>query len=331
MRVAVVMPVAEDSPSYRRAIAALRAAAPPPDETVVVCDGPAPGAAGVARAAGFLVVERDVAGGPAVARNAGARATDADVLLFVDADVAVHPDLIARARAALAADDVAAVVGCYDDAPPEKNFFSQYKHLLQRYVHLDAKREGSTFWGACGAIRRRVFVEMRGFDERYRRPSVEDIELGYRLKAAGHRIQFRPELEVTHLKRWTFVSLLKSDVLRRALPWTWLLLREARVERDLNLRYRSRLAGVLACALALSLVLAFFDQRTLVVAAGCGVALVTIDWRLAAFFAARGGAWFAARAIAWHWFYYVYSTLTFVAGVVTYPIVGRRRVMLTGE
>jgi hypothetical protein len=53
--------------------------------------------------------------------------------------------------------DLAAVIGSYDDEPFEPNFLSQYKNLLHHYVHQTANRDASTFWGACGAIRRESF------------------------------------------------------------------------------------------------------------------------------------------------------------------------------
>ena len=78
-------------------------------------------------------------------------------------------------------------------------------------------------------------LALGGFDEGYRQPSIEDIELGYRLKQAGHRIRLCKALQVKHLKRWSVVSLLKSDFFDRALPWTELILRDRRVINDLNL------------------------------------------------------------------------------------------------
>ena len=47
---------------------------------------------------------------------------------------------------------------------------------------------------------------MGGFDEGYHEPTIEDIDLGYRLKKAGYRIQLVKELQVKHLKRWEFLS-----------------------------------------------------------------------------------------------------------------------------
>ena len=44
---------------------------------------------------------------------------------------------------------------------------------------------------------------MSGFDlKTFRLPSVEDIDLGYRLKDAGYRICLDKSLQVKHLKEW---------------------------------------------------------------------------------------------------------------------------------
>ena len=65
---------------------------------------------------------------------------------------------------------------------------------------------------------------MGGHDERYRRPCIEDIELGYRLRDAGHEIRLCRDLQVKHLKRWRLGDMLTTDLLKRAVPWTRLML-----------------------------------------------------------------------------------------------------------
>jgi hypothetical protein len=55
------------------------------------------------------------------------------------------------------------LIGSYDDAPGANNFLSQYKNLFHHYTHQTGSEEASTFWGACGAIRRDVFLDGRWF------------------------------------------------------------------------------------------------------------------------------------------------------------------------
>jgi hypothetical protein len=117
---------------------------------------------------------------------------------------------------------------------------------MHRYVHQSGKAEAGTFWSGCGAIRRSVFLQHGGFDEGYRRPAIEDIELGYRLSAAGHRIVLDHGLEVKHLKRWTFVNLVKTDIFDRGMPWTELILRDGNMPNDLNIQLSQRVSVALA-------------------------------------------------------------------------------------
>ena len=77
-------------------------------------------------------------------------------------------------------------------------------------------------------------------------PAIEDIELGYRLRMAGRKVILDKELQVTHLKRWTFWGLLKTDILDRGIPWTELILRDRYMPNDLNLELSQRVSVALA-------------------------------------------------------------------------------------
>jgi len=239
------------------------------------------------------------------------------VLFFVDADVRLEPDAISRVQAEFQADPLlAALCGSYDEAPGAQNFVSQYKNLLHHFVHQESAAEGTSFWAGCGAIRRDIFQRVGGFNVRYRRPSIEDIELGYRLRKAGYHTRLVKSLQVSHLKRWTLRSLLDSDVRDRALPWTRLILSEREMPADLNLKWPHRLSALCACVMVPAFACAPFFPSTLAPAAVCAALLLLLNWKLYAFFAARRGILFALAAIPLHWFYYVYSTLAFALGVV---------------
>jgi hypothetical protein len=116
---------------------------------------------------------------------------------------------------------------------------------MHAYVHQKGSHQASTFWSGCGAIRRSVFMNHSGFSETYRRPAVEDIELGYRLKRDGCKILLDRGVLVTHLKRWTFWNLIKTDILDRGIPWTELIMRDRRMPDDLNLQLSQRVSVAL--------------------------------------------------------------------------------------
>jgi GT2 family glycosyltransferase len=238
-----------------RCLDALRASDSTGHEVIVVDDGSTDASAEVARSRGFEVVRLDARRGPAAARNEGARRARGRVLLFLDSDVLARAGTVARVEAFFREhSEMSALFGSYDDAPDAQSFVSQYKNLVHHFIHQRSRAEAETFWAGCGAVRRDAFARVGGFDEsRYTRPSIEDIELGRRLRRRGFRIALDRELQVKHLKRWTLASLLRADIRDRALPWSRLILEEGSMPRDLNLRAADRASAALACAAFLTL------------------------------------------------------------------------------
>ena len=225
---------------------------------------------------------------------------------------------------AFADPEIAAVIGSYDRHPRAGNFLSQLKNLSHRHVHQSAREEAFTFWGACGAVRREAFDAVGGFDERYRAPSIEDIELGYRLRRAGYRIRLLKTLEVTHLKRWTIRGLLRTDIVGRAWPWSKLLLREGRIENDLNVAWRGRAAVAAAGCLVLALALSPWVAAARAGALLASATLLVLDAPLLQYLAAERGWTFAVRAIPWRWLAHACSGATFGLAAVHWWVRDRR-------
>jgi GT2 family glycosyltransferase len=328
VELAVVVPAYDAVRFLGRSLPALRAAEP--ELPVVVVDaGSTDGTGALARELGARVVRLPEREGPAGARNAGVAAALSEVVLFVDADCVLHADAIARVRDAFRAEpELVALCGSYDAHPPERNFFSLYMNLRHHYTHQRARREPASFWAGCGAVRREAFLRAGGFDaERYPRPEIEDIELAGRLRRLG-RLRLDPELQVTHLKRWTFRSVVETDVFRRALPWARLIRETGKLPDDLNLRRSQRLAAALAPVALLALPLGAWAAATgrLGLAAACGAALaasLTLSGRMLACFARSAGPSFAVRAWLFHQVHLVYSAL--VLGLAFWPRRARAR------
>ena len=288
---------------------------------VVIDDGSTDDSAAVARSFGFHVISTGRPVGPAVARNIGARTARTDLLFFLDADVCVHPDTLERIVRRVDEDPkLDSVMGSYDEEPASRGFISQYKNLMGCYFHPRAKHSASTFWSACGGIRRSVMLEFGGFDERYTRPCVEDIELGARMLAAGRRLALDPLIRVKHLKGWTLFRLIKTDIFDRALPWTRLVLRDSHLPNDLNLRYRERFSVAFTWIAILSLAAAFDRPFFLIPFAAAIATTVILQREFWQFLARRGGWGFAIAVIPVHLLYFSYSGLAFGVGLVMHLV-----------
>ncbi len=296
----VVVPATDRPVTLARCVAALEASTDAPDEVLVV-DGPSDLSA-------------------SEARNVGVDRATGDVVVFVDADVEVHPDAIGRLRAAFdAADPPDAVYGSYDDAPHAPGVVSRFRNLLHHHVHHQAAGPAETFWTGLGAVRRTSFTAVGGFDEdRYPHPSIEDIELGTRLAAAGATILVDPRIQGTHLKRWTLRSMVWTDLARRAIPWTQLLVRDRRSSTALNLSWRHRLSAASCAAVVGAAALGQF-----LVALGALVALVALNHVFYRLLVRRLGLVGAAAGIGLHGLHHLVSLLAVPIGLAL-AVVDRR-------
>ena len=273
----VVVPATDRPPTLQRCLAALEAGTRKPD-SVAVMEGP-------------------TGAGPAAARNLGAAGCEADVLVFVDSDVEVHPEALALIERRFADDpELAAIFGGYDDDPAHPALTSRYRNLLHHHVHAGAAGEAETFWAGLGAVRRERFEAVGGFDaELFPEPSVEDIELGMRLRREGARIVLDPQVRGRHLKRWSPLSMVQTDFGRRGVPWARLLLRQGGDSTTLNLGWRRR-ASATTSVLLLAAPLA---RRPRLAAAALGANLA-LDRDLYALLARRGGTKLLLAGIGLH-------------------------------
>lgn len=291
MRLSLVVPATDDPPTLERCLEAVRAAAQPPDEVVVVRLPPH--------------------SGPARARNNGAARATGQVIAFVDADVLVHPDAFARIRAAFAGDPgLVAVFGSYDDRVATSGVVAGFRNLLHHTVHQRSAGEAATFWAGLGAVRADALAAVGGFDaERYPRPSIEDIELGGRLAAKG-RIVLDPDLRGTHLKEWSLTSMMVTDYARRGVPWVELMAEHRVVPATLNLGFRER-ASVVAALVAAGAVVA----RRPGLVAGAVVATVALNADLYGVIARRLGARGLVAAVPLHVLHQLVAVAAVPAGV----------------
>src|SRR5438067_2536126 len=316
----VIIPVWFGGTNFAKCLASALAAIKKRDEIIVVADGEGDGSWRIAEQMGARVIKLPSRNGPGRARNIGAEASESDILFFIDSDVIIPLDSIERIRSIFETEkDLAALIGSYDEEPAESNFHSQFKNLFHHFVHQRGSTEASTFWGACGAIRREVFLKTGGFDPRYDRPCIEDIELGYRLKADSQKIRLLPDLQVKHLKRWNAYSLIGTDVFDRATPWTELIWdrfirQKPRVPNDLNLGLSYRLSLISSFLLVAVSIASFFTRWAWPLILIFGALFIWVNVPFFRFFKLKRVGRFALHALAWRFGYDIYSGVGFCYG-----------------
>ncbi|MDJ0648655.1 MAG: glycosyltransferase family 2 protein [Xenococcaceae cyanobacterium MO_188.B19] len=290
-------------------------------ELIVVDDGSTDESAAIARKFGAKVLQTGGREGPGAARNLGAEVAKGDYLCFLDADCEVCQNAIALLGQKLQSKPkIDVLFGSYDDAPKAVNFVAQYKNLMHHYVHQQGNEDASTFWAGFGVVKRTLFLEVGGFDlKKYPRPSIEDIELGYRLKQAGANIYLAKDLQVKHHKAWKLLGLIKTDIFDRGIPWTKLLLEnKTKIVNDLNLQTSSRISIIAVYSLIFCLLGSILNLATVIAAVLLVVFLLYLNWDVYRFFYEKRGIIFTIKVIPLHWLYYFYGGLSFGLGTFIY-------------
>lgn len=133
--------------------------------------------------------------GPAAARNSGIRAARGDCIALTDADCTVDPDWLAELVQPLAAPDVGIAGGRILSVEPCNRIerfgesIHDHRRALEEFVPPYAI---SMNW----ASRRSVLLEVGLFDETLLRG--EDVDLAWRIAAAGFRLVYRHGALIRH-------------------------------------------------------------------------------------------------------------------------------------
>ena len=311
--IAAVIPAWNAAALLPEVIGAIRASHLPVGEIILFDDGSTDDTAGVARALGARVIRNDGNPlGPGEGRNRATATTDAALVVFVDSDVVVHPDAIARLAGVFTNPNVVAAFGSYDDNPPAPRVPSQYANLRHHYVHQQGPVYASTFWAGLGMVRRAEFLAIGGYDRGFGMPNIEDIEFGARIIARGGRIKLVREAQATHLKNWSLRQLWRTDIFSRAIPWSRLIGSGRHAGGDLNGATRERVAAVLAYSIPLGLAGGLLSRWWLLFALLAALAYVVHNRGFFSFLSTRLKGMRLAGAIALHWTYHLYASAIFV-------------------
>ena len=255
-RISIIIPVHNGGDDLRRCMASIAKAMGGDTEVIVVddaSDDEAIDAAlmGLPEARVLRIDDGPV--GPARARNWAAARARGEILVFVDADVAIRSNAIDELVSPLISSgpegSLVATIGSYDDRPADPGVAATYANLRHHRVHQSVRNPVPGFWTGLGAVRRSVFEELEGFDEIFDRPSIEDVEFGLRVGASGRTIHVIPSAMGTHLKSWTIADLWRTDLFARGIPWGRAMELHPELGWSLNGSPRNRVA-MLALAFA---------------------------------------------------------------------------------
>ena len=312
--ICAVIPAHNAAATLAECIEALRQGTLPPSRIIVFDDGSTDGTTHIAQRAGAVVITNPGAPvGPAMGRNTAARSAQNPIIVFVDSDVLVHRDGVERLVAALLEEpNVAATFGSYDNAPRALRYAGRYVNLRHHVIHQAADRKAETFWSGFGAVKRSAFDQIGGFETQYTVPSLEDVELGVRLRKAGWRITLVKDALAKHCKDWRLLQLWRTDIMYRAIPWTLIMLESGSRDKVLNASPRERAKAAIALLSLASLLASAVSPLLLAPAAAGGLLYTYLNRDFYGVLRRSGGARLAVVGGLLHAAYHIYAPLTFM-------------------
>lgn len=181
-------------------------------EVIVVDDASTDDTVEVCSRYPVTIIRLDENRGPSYCRNLGVRSSRGDVIFFLDSDVTFGPGLLGRMAGILEGDPGLSGVGTISGPDPlNPGFYPRY-FALQRYLLYGSlagnNRYRDVICTRCGLLKRPVFDEVGGFDESYRKPSIEDYDFSVRMRGR-HKIYYDMTLRNNHYWPDSFMKIFR--------------------------------------------------------------------------------------------------------------------------
>lgn len=318
-QISIIIPVHNGAATISQCLSSIGQSSFTNYEIIVVDDGSIDATADIAKRFPCRFYSFKTSRGAASARNYGAKQAEGKFLFFTDSDITIQQDTLQKIFDLLTSGTgFHAVIGSYTKQTPVKKFFSVFKNYCHHFTHQKSKEEALTFWTGCGAISREIFLKLEGFKESYLSASIEDIEFGYRLSRQGYRIKLEKPIMVTHLKHYTFISLIRSDVLNRAVPWTNLMLQSHTFQSDLNTTFANAVSVFTVQIIPFTIILAMFHSDLLLVVSIEMIIFVLCNIDFYQFLLKNDTFCFTLKAVAMSFVYFYYSGLGLILGLLKF-------------
>jgi glycosyltransferase involved in cell wall biosynthesis len=275
-------------------------------EVVVVDDASTDESRDIIKKSPARLVELKEHAGVSRARNAGAKNSSGDILLFIDADCLLKKDALSLIERSMGS-GAQIIGGTYTPIPfDSENFFSNFQSIFINYN--ETKGEPDYIAAHCLAIDRSVFNEVGGFvEDSYMgvAAGVEDVELSHRLRRAGYNLRMNPGILVRHIFNFTFFKSM-ANAFKKSKVWTMYSLHNKDALKDSGTASVGLKFNVFVYFLSIFLILSYLIGADMTLAAIPLLAVLNFLLNrglLAAFYRAKGPL-FTVMASAYYFLIY---------------------------
>lgn len=138
--------------------------------------------------------------GPAYSRNRALELAQGDLYLFLDADIRLYSDTIAKLLASMKRTGADVLEGCYSPVAIDGGVFSRYYALFAHHSFLvcDKPYHYNVFNAWCALCKPEVMRKTGGHGAVAKGVEIENEELGRRIVAQGFSLMLDPSIAVDH-------------------------------------------------------------------------------------------------------------------------------------
>jgi len=211
--ISVVIPAYNAEKTISLCLDALMAQTQPPDEIIVVDDGSSDATARIVQGYAVTLIQQSNQG-PASARNAGILSAKGDIVLFTDSDCAPDSHWVERMTQPFSNPEIDSVKGTYRTHQTRPAARLVQCEFEERYQRLEKYKYIDFVDAHAAAFRKKAVLEVGGFDPAFPQANNEDVDLSYRLAAAGKRMVFIPDAFVYHQHPDQFIKYFRLKISR---------------------------------------------------------------------------------------------------------------------
>jgi len=211
VKISIIIPVYNSSLTLNECLSAIFNSRFKNFEVIIVSDNSPDNSVMIAKKYQCKIIELPKNQGPAFARNSGVQAAVGDILFFIDSDVIIKNDALDYLNDKFFQNEIDAIQGIYSHQPTYNSIATQYQMSYNcYYIWPKNKKYASTLSTCCFAIRKKIFLNLKGFNVNIKRASAEDEEFGYLLMDKGYKILISRELNVEHRVNYSIGHFVKK-------------------------------------------------------------------------------------------------------------------------
>ncbi len=215
MKISIIIPVFNSSSTIKECLDAIYSSKFKNFEVIIVSDNSKDDSIKIAKNFDCKIIELKENHGPAYVRNKGAHEAQGDILLFIDSDVIINKDALTYLESKFLNKDINVIQGIYSHEPIYKSIAGQYQMSYNcYYIWPKKKLYTSSLSTCCCAIRKKIFIDLKGFNTNIKRASAEDEEFGYKLIEKGYKIMILRELNGEHRQEYSIPKYIQRNFLR---------------------------------------------------------------------------------------------------------------------